>query len=789
MSVYRPLDHGWTVTAVAAGSPVERVPATVPGCVHTDLLAAGLIDDPYLDDNEDRLAWIGRTSWRYETEFAFGGPGDVQADLVFEGLDTVATVSLNGVELGATANMHRTYRFPVRDLLRTGGNTLAVDFDSPYAHAERQRAAAGDRPGPYPAPYQFIRKMACNFGWDWGPALVTAGIWRPVGLHTWRIARLAEVRPEITLDGRDGVVRVHVAVERAADVPLTVTAAVAGTVAAASLAAGEHEAVLELRVREPGLWWPRGHGAQARHPLTVTLEQTGETWTRQVGFRSIRLDTSPDAAGSAFTLVVNDEPVFVRGANWIPDDCFPTRTTRDQLAERFAQACEANVNLLRVWGGGLYESDDFYDLADELGLLVFQDFPFACAAYPEEEPLYSEVAAEACEQVVRLAPHPSLALWIGNNENFLGYADWGWEERLEGRTWGAAYYLDVLPGIVSELDPARPYWPGTPYSGDLGRHPNAPEHGTVHIWDVWNERDYLHYATWRPRFVAEFGFQGPPTHATLRRGSSQDPPVSHQKAADGDAKLLRGLGDHLPRPRSFDDWHYLTQLNQARAVTFGIERFRALMPYCMGVIVWQLNDCWPVTSWSVVDGEGRRKPAWYALRRAYADRLLTVQDGDVVMINDSPHPWSGELELVRHSLSGEPLAKEFFPVRVRPRGVTRVPLPVPAEPEAEVLVAVLGEVRVVHFFAEDTAIAFPRAEFEAEVRPVTDGHLVTVTARTVLRDLALFPDRLDQDATVDDMLITLLPGERAVFHVRGSRDLDPAALTSAPVLRCVNDLR
>ncbi|MEQ4717970.1 glycoside hydrolase family 2 protein [Nonomuraea sp. B19D2] len=803
MSAYHPLDRGWTATAVPAEPHLKGVPATVPGCVHADLLAAGLIDDPYLDDNEDRLAWVGRTDWRYESEFTFADDGHGRADLVFEGLDTIATVILNGIEVGTTANMHRSYRFPVRELLREGRNRLTVHFSSPHAYAEERRAELGALPGPYPEPYQFIRKMACNFGWDWGPTLVTSGIWRPVGLHTWTTARLAQVRPEITLDGRDGLVRVHVTVERAAgpaaDLPLTLSAEVAGASARASLAPGACEAVLELRVREPALWWPRGYGEQARHPLTVTLEETGDSWRREVGFRSVRLDTTPDAGpdpkGSAFTLFVNDVPVFVRGANWIPDDCFPARVTQERLAERFAQTCEAHVNLLRVWGGGLYEGEEFYDLADELGIMVFQDFPFACAAYPEEEPLYSEVVAEAGEQVVRLAPHPSLMMWIGNNENFMGHADWGWEEQLSGRAWGEAYYLDVLPRVVAELDPTRPYWPGTPYSGS-GHHPNVPEHGTVHIWDVWNDIDYVHYADWRPRFVAEFGFQGPPTYATLRRSVTSGPLTpdsSHQKAVDGQGKLLRGLGEHLPRPESFDDWHFYGQLNQARAVTFGVERFRSLMPYCMGAIVWQLNDCWPVTSWAAVDGDGRRKPLWYALRRAYADRLLTVQEGDIVAVNDSPDPWSGDLELIRHNLAGEPLAKESVRVRVPPRGVARIPLPrhvaSPADPASELLVARLDETRISHLFAQDAAVAFPSADYEAEARPVTDGYLLTVTARTILRDLTLFPDRLDPDATVDDMMITLLPGERAVFHIRSSRDLDLAALTSAPVLRCVNDTK
>ncbi|MFJ2030447.1 glycoside hydrolase family 2 protein [Streptosporangium sp. NPDC087985] len=791
MSTYRPLHDGWTLTAVSEDVGIAGVAATVPGCVHTDLLAAGLIDDPYLKDNETRLGWIGHTRWAYETVFTWTADGHDRTDLVCQGLDTAATVILNGVQVAVTANQHRRYRFPVRHLLREGDNTLTVLFDSPYAYAEARRTALGDRPGAYDEPYQFIRKMACNFGWDWGPTLVTSGIWRPIGLESWSGARLAEVRPVVTVDGQDGRVEAHVRIERATEEPLTLTAEVAGLSTEVRLAAGQREAVLTLAVPGPELWWPRGYGGQSRYDLTVRLGE--EEWRGRIGFRTVDLDRE------AFTLAVNGVPVFVRGVNWIPDDCFPARVTRDRLAGRFTQATGANVNLLRVWGGGLYESDDFYDLADELGLLVWQDFPFACAAYPEEEPFRSEVTAEARQNVTRLASHPSLVLWCGNNENIEGHADWGWQERLEGRSWGSGFYYDLLPSIIAELDPTRPYVPGSPYSGAPDLRPNDPDAGTVHIWDVWNREDYSRYAAYTPRFVAEFGFQAPPAYATLRRAIGGEPAsdsplmLHHQKAIDGNAKLLRGLGDHLPQPETFDDWHYLTQLNQARAIAFGIERFRALAPHCMGTIVWQLNDCWPVISWAAVDGDARRKPLWYALRRVYADRLLTVQDGVVAVVNDSDEPWRGELSLVRRGLDGEPLAKEIVTVEAAGRTVTRIPLPTgvaaPADPAAELLAVQLGERQVISFFEEDTRVAFPVAGYDARAEPAPGGYRVTVTATTVVRELALFPDRLDPAASVDDMLLTLLPGQSVTFHIATDRDLDPAALVSAPVLRCVNEAR
>nr|WP_258545036.1 hypothetical protein [Micromonospora provocatoris] len=440
-----------------------------------------------------------------------------------------------------------------------------------------------------------------------------------------------------------------------------------------------------------------------------------------------------------------------------------------------------------------------------MGLLVQQDFLFACAAYPEEEPFRTEVEAEAREQVARLAGRPSLVLWTGNNENIWGWHDWDWQKPLAGRTWGRGYYLELLPGIVGELDPTVPYWPGSPWSGSEDVHPNDPAHGTTHIWDVWNTDDYTRYRDYVPRFVAEFGYQAPPAYATLRRALSDDPlahdspgMAHHQKAADGDRKLRRGLDAHLPPPADFDDWHYLTQLNQARAIQLGVEHFRSHRPVCAGTVVWQLNDCWPVTSWSAIDGDGRRKPLWYALRRAYADRLLTVQPRDggpaLVAVNDTADAWSGPASVTRLTVTGEPRAKTSVDLDVPAYSSVVVALPAdlarPDDGRAELLVADAGDTvdRALWFFAEDRDVRWPAARWDATAEPADGGVRVRVTARTVLRDLTLFPDRLDPAAQVDRALVTLLPGESATFTVHAPGPLDADALTRRPVLRCVNDL-
>ncbi|SEN80059.1 beta-mannosidase [Actinacidiphila rubida] len=821
MKVSTPLTRGWTLrldtsrhhpaqapAALAAGAPVA---ATVPGCVHTDLLTAGLIPDPFLDRNETAVAWVGRADWTYTTSLPEGDDGHERTDLVFDGLDTVAEIRLGATVLGRTRNMHRSYRFDVTRALSAEPGPLTVAFTSAYVEAEAVRARLGDRPGPYTEPFPFVRKMACAFGWDWGPTLPTAGLWRRPRLERWSTARLAEVRPEVTV-GEDGagIVSVHVDVERAASgtgrgVHLALT--VGGVETRAVVPAGTDRATLRARVPGAARWWPRGQGEQARYACTVTLaDDEGaplDTWERSVGFRTVELDTAADEHGSAFTLVVNGTPLFARGVNWIPDDVFPSRVTPERYRRRLEQAAAAGVDLVRVWGGGIYESEDFYDACDELGLMVWQDFPFACAAYPEEEPLRSEVEAEARENVVRLMPHPSLVLWNGNNENLWGFRDWGWEAELAGASWGEGYYLDVLPRIVAEADPTRPYWAGSPWSGSRDLHPNDPGHGTAHSWDVWNRLDYSAYLDDVPRFVAEFGWQAPPARATLRRALSDDPPAAdspgmlhHQKAEDGNSKLARGLARHFPAPADFDTWHYLTQVTQARAVATGVEHWRSHWPRCAGTILWQLNDCWPVTSWSAVDGDGREKPLYHELGRLYADRLLTLQQrgGRLVLaaVNQSAEAWSGEARVRRADAHNGPVAEGRVALRVAARSVQLIDLPdavtAVGDPRREFLVADADGLRAVHFPVPDHAFAYPVAEISTQVTPREDGARVTVTAHTLVRDLLLQADRLHPDARTDRGLVTLLPGESAEFTVTGwnGGESDGGADALATALRCVN---
>ena len=809
----------WTLQAVGTLEHVpeevrgQRVPATVPGCVHTDLLAAELIPDPYLYENENELGWIGRTDWRYETRFELTAEqlDPERLELVCLGLDTVAQIELNGQVVADTKNMHRAYRFDVKLLVKAGENSLSITFAAPLAYAEGVRDEHGDLPNAYPdAPFNFIRKMACNFGWDWGPVLTTSGIWQPLYLEAWSEARLGEVRPLVYLndDLSKARVELHTAIDWASEgEAVQLEAQLAGVQTTVEVMAGQNEAVLELTIDNPELWWPVGHGQQPLYDLVLNLNQGDaplDSVTKRIGVRKTELDTSVDSLGSAFTVKINHKPIFIKGANWIPDDCFVTRVSEERYRERITQALDANMNMLRVWGGGLYEQETFYDACDELGILVWQDFLFACAAYPEERPFYGEIEAEARYQVTRLSSHPSLVLWNGNNENIWAYFSWGWQEQLRGRTWGKGYYLELLPRVVAELDPTRPYWPGSPYSGSFDIHPIADNHGNKHVWDAWNTLDYEIYRAYVPRFVSEFGHQAPATYATIAESLNERPlepdspeMLHHQKAVDGNKKLMDRLLEYFPEPQTFDTWLYATQLNQARAVEYGVTHWRSHQPTCMGTLYWQLNDCWPVTSWAAVDGYGRKKPFWYATKRMYADKLLTVQPrGDKLVLfacNDSDDAWNGEVTLQRLDFMGAVLAEECIEMNVAERStqaVLELPpgLSTPDDARAELIVAQAGKEQALWFFDRDKNLHYPEVDFTAELARDGDTYQLTLTANRLLRDVAVFVDRLDPDATISDQLVTLLPGESSTFEIRSQKDLTKDELTVAPVFGCANQL-
>jgi beta-mannosidase len=810
--------------------PVELtgrdVIARVPGCVHTDLMRAGLIGHPNVGFNEDGLRWIGRADWCYHCRFVADPKlfDEDQIDLVCEGLDTVAAIELNGIAIGTACNMHHPHRFGVREALQDGENELRVRFGSPLRHIRSEEARLGRRPvnGDWD-PYPFLRKCACNFGWDWGPRVPTVGIWRDIRLHGWSHARLVDVRPLIRReqDGGDWLVDVCVSLEwadgRDDDENVRLIAelrdgAEMPAERAQPVSPGFANATVTLRVARPELWWPYGYGEQPLYALDVRLVRshgsgntgarpdTLDQWAGRIGFRTVRLHTDADDIGSAFAIEINGRAVFCKGANWIPDGLFPTDLAADDYRHRVEQAVGANMNMLRVWGGGLYESPAFYAACDEMGVLVWQDFLFACATYPEEEPYWAQVEAEARHNVARLSQHPSVVLWCGGNECIWAYESWGFKKRLsKGQSWGRRFYLELLPEIVDELDPTRPYWPNSPFSGSLHVHPLDEYHGNRHTWDVRMEgyRDFV------PRFVSEFGHQSPPNYATLKEAvgdeelAIESESMRHRQRAGGgnERQYDEPMKIWFAAPSTFSDWHYLAQVLQARSITLGIEWLRAHMPRCMGTLYWQLNDCWAGHSWSAVDAAGRRKPLWYATRRAYAPRLITIHPvrGRPMLfaVNDTDTAWDAVAHIRRLRFDGDVLDEAQALFTIRPRTAETVAevsavVAGPGDAHTELITADVDNWRAFWYFMHDRKLAYPTPRWSVRVERHAGGVRVQVDAHSLLRDIVIAVDRLDPTAEVDEQMVTLLPGESRTFEIRTQRELDIEALTTPPVFQCVN---
>lgn len=716
-STFAPLADGWTLTAVNIEAAPESlrealaagIPATVPGEATLDLLNAGLIADPFDGANENDQQWIGDVDWRFTCRFDWHDNGADRHDLVAYGLDTIADVALNGRPVASTCNFHRSYRWDVRDLLREGSNELTVTFTSPVRESDRMEQARGYYPHTEHHAFNQIRKPSYSFGWDWGIDVANAGIWREIGIDSWSGVRIASVRPlvDVAADGT-GLLNVHVEIERAgkgrimspyechsvrAAVPVHVGLSGFGADVAADgvVAEGRNETVLTLAAPEAKLWWPIGYGDQPLYDVAVAAGDSAEAaWNGHVGFRTVHVDTRADNVGRPFQIYVNDVPVHAHGYNWIPDDAFIARVAERDYERGIRDLVESNSNMVRAWGGGIYESDEFYDLCDRNGIMVWQDFMLACAAYPEDAETKAEVEAEAREHITRLSEHASLIVWNGSNENYVAYSEWGgYKQALRDddlpaneygygeKPWGDYYYAELFPALLAELDPGRSaYLPSSPMSFTKFVGANFDTDGTMHIWDAWNRADYTVYAQYTPRFADEFGYQAPPAWSTLT-GAVHDDELEpfgrqmlvHQKASGGNYKLARGMRSHITpghlddvsfggvvngKPSDgehswliptdnwadIEDWHWACQLQQAQAMRFGVEHMRSLEPVNAGALIWQLNDDWPVVSWAAVDFNGQRKPLWYASRDFFAPRLATIQPRVSEEYRET-HSWEG----------------------------------------------------------------------------------------------------------------------------------------------------
>ncbi|MEJ2212228.1 MAG: glycoside hydrolase family 2 protein, partial [Anaerolineae bacterium] len=630
------------------------LPATVPGGVHTDLLALGRIPDPFVGDNERRVQWVAEADWEYRHTFA-AAPELLRQEqiwLVCDGLDTLATVRLNGQELGRAANMFRRYRWDVKSLLQAGENELHVTFQSPVGYAAAQQALR-----PLPGVSQAIpggphlRKAPCQFGWDWGPQLPPIGIWKDIRLEGYGGARIEDVHLRQQHVEGAAIVEARVAVESWQPAPRSASVRITdpeGRALEASAAIGADDGACTLRIAipNPQLWWPNGYGPQPLYQVDVELYQAGTLLDQghyRLGLRSLELRQQPDEWGRSFTFVVNGVPIFAKGANWIPADSFPTRISDEYLEGLIRSAAETHQNMLRVWGGGFYEEERFYDLCDRYGILVWQDLIFSCSIYPlDEAEFLDNVQVEVAENVRRLRHRASLALWCGNNEMEWGWVDWGWN-RPEYQDLKAAYdafFHHTLPAWCAAEDPDTAYWPSSPSSDTPFEDPNGQRQGDAHYWDVWHGgQPFTAYRGQYPRFMSEFGFQALPPLDTIRTYADEADwnmtsyvMEQHQKNDRGNALMVRQMLDTFRLPHDFESLVYLSMVLQAEGIRYGVEHWRrhtqrvSSTRRISGTLYWQLNDCWPVASWSSLDYYGRWKALHYAARRFYAPLLLSIED-------------------------------------------------------------------------------------------------------------------------------------------------------------------
>jgi beta-mannosidase len=685
----------WQLKQYGDGQIRDWTDARVPGSVQQTLLEADLIPDPFYGTNEKDVRWVGESDWLYRTTFRVSQEmlNEPHLDLCFDGLDTFATVYLNGERLLEANNMFVPYRVNVKDKLRAGNNELTLHFASAWRRGRDIEAERGKRPNwNGDSSRLYVRKAQYHYGWDWGPVLLCAGPWKDVYLEGYE-TRLADVLTSTRLenDFKTAVLDVVVTLEGTPnDLTLEFYSPEGKLISSATKL--QHS----FRVENPQLWYPHGYGPQPLYRLVVRIKD-GDSKELKVGFRDIQIvqESVAGESGSSFFFKVNGLEMFVGGANWIPDDLMLNRISPEQYRERIKQAKDANMLMLRVWGGGIYEPDVFYDLCDELGIMVWQDFMFACGIYPAYPEFLESVRQEAEANVKRLRHHACLALWCGNNEDYqiaesVGqYGEKGDASKFEAR----AIYEKLLPEICERLDPTRFYWPGSPYGG-----PNSFDQtiGDRHTWEIWHGpmAPYQQYYKYEGRFVSEFGMQSHPSLACFEpvlpeqeRFPQSRTIVHHNRAftpglgPDGHRRMAVYIADNLRDPVTLSGYVYSTQFIQAEAMRYAYSSFRRRWGVpgkraVAGALVWQLNDCWPVTSWAIIDSSGFPKPAYYTIKRGLEPVTLglwrTETGCDIWATNREENPREGVLELRAYNFEGKEIKNEKRQVMINPNSTTEL---------------------------------------------------------------------------------------------------------------------
>jgi len=672
--------------------------ASVPGDVHTDLLKNGLIEDPFYRLNEHDLQWIDKTDWEYKTEFDLSQK-DLNSHslaLEFQGIDTYSSIYLNDSLIGTTDNMFIGKTVDIKNFAKLGKNKLYIKLFSPINKGVKLHDSLGYDISSFNGNdlaeigkvegnkrvSVFTRKAPYHFGWDWGPRLVTSGIWQPINIKTWNYFNIEDLYiRQISLDESASLVA-EIELESYLEIDEMISEIYVDNQKVSTdliyINKGANKIEIPFTIKDYELWWPNGMGNQNMYDVKVKLQSNNNfvTSPKRVGLREINLVTSQDSVGNNFYFEVNKKPVFMKGVNYIPQDIFLNRVSDDKYEELLESAVDANMNMIRVWGGGIYENEIFYNLCDEKGLLVWQDFMFACAMYPGDEDFLKSVEQEAKYNVKRLRGHPSIALWCGNNEVRSAWKNWGWEKDvMENQSPEIASVISkayddvfhkILPEVVNNLDTSTAYWPSSPGSTFSGGTESYTS-GDAHYWGVWwGKEDFESYNQKVPRFMSEFGFQSFPEFSSVDKYTNEsdysiysEVMKSHQRSSIGNSTIEDYMLRHYNKPKSFKGYLYVSQILQAYGMSIGMESHRRNKGYSMGSLYWQLNDCWPVASWSSIDYFGKWKALHYSTKKAFQPVLInflkTDSEIELHIISDLLESKEVDLNLKVLSFSGEVL--------------------------------------------------------------------------------------------------------------------------------------
>lgn len=773
--------------------------ATVPGNVFTDLWSHQVIEDPFIKNNEEKVQWVSDRSWEYKTTFTLSDAilKKEHIELNFEGLDTYAKIYINGHYQLDTDNAFRKYSISLKEHPIKESNELRIvfqktkNFENSAKLNSKYKLPEGNR--------VYTRKAQFQYGWDWGPKLNTSGIWKALSINAWDALKFENIFiKQQEINKEKATLSIETTIDSPSDKDVKLLTRVNREIISSniSLKKGKHSYKIPVEIVNPKLWWTHNLGKPYLYNFNFQLISDGKIKDEKSikkGIRTIKLITKKDTIGESFYFELNGKPVYMKGANYIPQNSFQNKVTNIHYEKLLSDVVDSNMNMLRVWGGGIYENDIFYDLCDEKGILIWQDFMFACAMYPGDIEFLANIQEEAAQQVKRLRNHASIALWCGNNENAEGWKRWGWQndrtEKEKKDIWSdyLAVFDSILPKTVTEFS-ATDYWESSPKYGR--GNPKYKTEGDAHDWWVWHDGyAFEHFEKNVPRFMSEFGFQSFPSFETLKYVNQSDSISLKTAAVKSHQKHVRGfqlIDDYMARdynvPKNDEDYVYVSQLLQAKGIVMGIEAQRRAKPYNMGTLYWQLNDCWPAISWSSIDYFGNWKALQYKAKTAFENVLISsiIKNNSVetFVINDTFSSLKGRLKLTVIDFYGKEIwsdSKEIEVLENSSQQFHRFPLD-KIDKENTMLVAEFKNEKSTFYFTKPKGLNLPKGVIQKDIIKTADGFYITLKSSVLQKDVFLFTAKKGQ---FSDNFFELLPNtSKTILFTSTSLDLKDFGIRS-----------